>query len=300
MTGWVVVDLVGGPAPDESLTGALVASCSAAAGTPGCVLGAGQEVLTPGDVRARAFVSFSPGYATIRIESVAPLLGGLATQRERELAFREGDPPIERFRAAGLVVAELVTGTQPPRDDVVMGPAAPPPVPYRHDAPLWSFAWTLGPASVRPRLGAWFSADVPLGASQAFVTASALYEQSWHPDANGISEQHAALCAGTGLAVALIPRALDLRGRVEIEVEDLRASVRQSTTGREDAGGRVVTGLGANAEVIWSMSARIGLLVGGRLGWLGSDTTVRVQGQPVTTIPAVEGSVMLGLNARIP
>jgi hypothetical protein len=300
MTGWVVIDLVGGPPPDESLTGALVASCSAATGTSGCVLGTGQEVLTPGDVRARVFVSFSPGYATIRIETVAPLRGGLATQSERELTFREGDPQIERFRAAGLVVAELVAGTQRPTDDVATGPGAPPPVPDHRDAPLWSFAWTLGPASVRPRLGAWFSIDVPLGASPAFVTASALYEQSWHPDANGISEQHAALCAGTGFAVPLIPRALDFRGRVEIEVEDLRASVRQPMTGREDAGGHVVAGLGAHAEVIWPMSARIGLLVGGRLGWLGSDTTVRVQDQPVSAIPAVEGSVMLGLNARIP
>lgn len=302
MAGLIVVDLVASAPADESLAQSLVTSCSAAAGPGGCVLGAAQEARA--DVRAHVVVSFSAGYAAVHVEAVAPLLAGEAS-RARDITFREADPPIERFRAAGLVVAQLISESPPRADDAAVPPETPelappaPTTPARHDAPIGSLAWTLSPTTVRPRVGVSLGADIPVG-PPVFLTMSALYQQSWHRDATGISERRVALCVGAGLAARLVPGALDFRARVELEVEDLLASIQQPTTGQQDAGGRVVAGAGAGAELIWPMSERIGLFVGGRVAWLGSETVLRVHEQAASTIPAAEGSLALGLNARIP
>ncbi len=298
MAGLVIVDLVANPPVDESLARSLVASCSAAAGAGGCALGAEQDAQV--DVRSRVLVSFSAGYASVHVETTTPLPGG-GTPREREVVFRDADPPIERFRAAGLVVADLISGTPPQRDEARTAISAPVPTPPNHrDAAVWSLAWTLSPTTIRPRLGVWLGADVPVPDSRAFVAVSGLYQQSWHRDATGISERRAALCVGAGFAVPIISGSLDFRGRFELELEDLMASIQQPMTGQQDAGGRLLAGVGAGGNVIWPMNDRMGLFVGGRLAWLGSDTTVTVHDKVASAIPAVESSVALGLNARIP
>jgi hypothetical protein len=122
----IALELVANPPPDGDLARALVGACSGAAGPGGCVLADSTGDVVP---RARIVVTFSPDGARVRVEVLATgtdagaatgTSGGEASKAEvgvaasREVAFREGDPRIERFRAAGLVAAGLAADLSNP------------------------------------------------------------------------------------------------------------------------------------------------------------------------------------------
>ena len=322
MVAPIVIELAANPAPGPDLARTLVESCAGAAGDGGCILGDAQGGAKG---RARVVISFFGNSAHIRVVVVAS--GPLRTAGAREIAFRDDDPLPERFRAAGLVAAALVAAEdrpptpaptsmaplpepltqtpeapQAPRDppDIPAPAATPIEGPRTSSAPTWAAAGLLGLSTVRPRAGVWVGVDVPFSRSVGFGAVSVSYEQTLRPDGDGLSEQRETLGVGAGLRYALAPWGLALRLPAELEIEHLRVAIVEPGTGRQDAGSRVLFGLRAGADLEWSLDEHVGLFAGARGTLLNDQTTVRVQGSPVTVVPGWEASLALGLNVRIP
>jgi hypothetical protein len=302
MVGAIVVLLVATPPADPALVQAMVESCSGASQPSGCVLG---DPTSPNDDRARVLVSIYDRGARARAELLRVGADPRASS-VRDLSFREGDAPADRFRALGLVIAGLGAADglpaerEPPPSTDGMAPDVTPATPAgRARGPTWFGAALLGVSTVRPRVGAWLGVDLALAGSPAFGRASLSYEQTWQRDAAGIGEQREKAGLGAGLAFPLGSGAT-LRLPVELELEHLAVSVVQPGTGRQDAGGRVLLGVGASAELSIDLTPRTSVLVAWRGGLLEGQTSVRVGGAPTAVLPAWESSVALGLNVRIP
>ena len=311
VTAPIVVDIAPPLAQESEFAQALVESCSRAIGPGGCVLR--SEETRVEEARALVTISFSDAYARVRVVAAEPARRDLDSTRE--ISFRGGDPLLERFRAAGLVAAGLVSEADaaaaadatpevieaPPTPDTV---TTPPPVPLPEPPPTayptWWAGGLLGVDRLRPRLGASMGADIPVLRSIAFVAASASYEQSLYSDRNGITETREQVGLGLGLRVPLVANAVVLRGWTQFEVGNLQASVRQPGTGQQDTSGRVVVGPGAGLDVLWPMTRGFGLFAGARGVWWSSDTRVRVQGATVTTISGLAFALTLGLDVRFP
>jgi hypothetical protein len=310
----VVIEIAPNPAREQDFAQALVDGCSRARGAGGCVLGTTEMV--SGEVRAWVIVSFWDGYSRVRIEAVTPSPDTRA--RARELSFRDEDPLPERFRATGLVAAGLVSDLEaatprgPPDADGARAPAveAQPrgadKAPERSDRPArasslaLSAAGLLGLDGLRPRVGVWLGADVPLGASAAYATWSVSYEETWRPDERGITESFAGVALGAGARTPRVVRALALRGWAQLELEDLHVSILQPGTGRHDSGNRIMLGAVAGGDVIWPLDETVGVFSGARVAWLGGDTTIRVQDKPAAVLPGWAVSLALGLDLRLP
>jgi hypothetical protein len=218
--------------------------------------------------------------------------------------FRAEDPLVERYRAAGLVAAGLVSdlGVAPVTSTAGPSPGDPSAATLaggpRLEA-LLRLGGRVGWNGGRPWAGAELGTDFAV-VGPAFVALSGSYAETWARDAAGVGEQRAAIGAGAGVAASLIPHRLELRVRVEIDLEQVRASIVQPSTGRQDAGGRTLVGAESGAELVMPLGAGLGVFVGGRVALWGGDTTVRVQGQPTETIRAWSGSIAAGLDVRLP
>jgi hypothetical protein len=296
----IVVELAPSPsstAADPDLSRALIDACSGAAGPGGCLL----EGLEPVEPRARVLVSFTGGDAGVHVEVLAPLAVGAG--RSREVAFRDDDPRVERFRAAGLIVAGLVT-------DLTAGePAAIAPPPLSPSSPtppgelprrvLVRLEGQSGWNGTRPWAGASLGADLGV-VGPAFLALSGSYGQTWTRDARGIAAQRTAFGVGGGVAAWLVPERLELRLRVALELQELRASIRQPTTLREDSAGRTSSGIGAGLDLVLPITPSLDGFCGGGADWWGGETTVRVGGSPDETVGAWLLSIGVGLNVRLP
>jgi hypothetical protein len=291
----IVVDIAPpSAAQDADLAAAMLDACAAAAGPGGCVLDAHDGI----ESRAHVVVSFTGGEARVRVE-VQPIAE--EPVRAREVTFREDDPRLERYRATGLVVAGLVS-------DVATGtpaaePPPPPSPPIEVEPParrvLLYLAGQTGWNQARPWGGAQLGADVTVVAP-VFLALSASYAQTWERDGRGIVGQRSAAGIGAGVAAPLVRDRLELRLRVALQLQELRASIEQPSTHREDAAGRGSTGIEGGVDLAFPITSGLAAFAGGRLDWWGGQTTVRVQGAPDETIGAWMVSVALGLNVRFP
>ncbi len=284
---------------DPDLSRALVDACAAAAGAGGCVI-EGDEPIEP---RARVVVSFSGADAAVRVEVLTPITEG--APRSREVSFREDDPRVERFRAAGLIAAGLVSDlamSEPPGSSSPPPPASAPIEPPGGATPPRSavvvrLGGQAGWNGARPWAGAELGADLAV-AGPAFVALSGCYDQTWARDPSGIAAQRAALGVGAGMAMALGER-VEMRVRLGLDVQELRASIRQPSTLLEDSAGRTLRGVDAGVDLVVPLTGSLGVFGGGRVDWWGGETTVRVQGSPAETVGAWMLSVALGLNVRL-
>jgi hypothetical protein len=309
----IALELVATPPQDVGFTQALVDSCSGAAGPGGCVLAGAAGEMVP---RARVVVTFSPDGARIRVEVLGAVVetgggaeggatedaaGGKATvAAAREVGFREDDPPVERLRAAGLVAAGLVsdlarTDGNPARTEAMTtsnGTARREGVVVRLGG---AAAWNDG----RPWIGAELGGDFGV-VGPWFVALSGVYGQTWARDPRGIAEQRTALGVGGGADVRLASGRLELRVTCALDLQEVRASIVQPMTGREDAGARALAGADAGLDLVVPIGSGLGVFAGARLGFLGDATAVRVAGQAVETIQPWAYGLALGLNARLP
>ena len=309
VTAPIVVDIAPPLAQESEFAQALVESCSRAIGAGGCVLR--SEETHVDEARALVTISFSDSYAHVRVVAAAPSRGDLDSTRD--ISFHGGDPLLERFRAAGLVAAGLVSDADaaaararpeieetppPPIPDTVQAPTPVVPQAPPTASPTWWASGLLGIDRLRPRIGLSLGTDIPVRHSIAYVAASASYEQALRADQNGITESREGGGLGVGLRGPLVENAVILRGWIQLQVENLEASVHQGA--RQDAGGRVVVGPGGGIDVLWPMSSQVSLFAGARAVWWGSDTAVRVQEARVMTIPSFALALTLGLDFRIP
>ena len=328
----ICIELVADPPPQEVLAQALVESCSGAAVPSVCAL----YPDCPAAPSARVRVKFQAGYARVVVE----LASGNRRPDAKEIAFREDDPPLERFRATGLVVAgrvplqrarrqytapasapvsapnaedtpstvsdsadEAPIAATPPPEESGSNASPSPAAPENEHAPVWSAAAVFDVGFVEPGIGVRFAVDVPIGGTRrlvTFVTLSVAHEQTFRPDVNGVAEQHQTLAAGAGLLIPLVERRLTFRMPLQVEVEQLRASVVQPGSGRQDAGRRVLYGVAVGADFVWSFSDRFGVFAGALATWTSERTDVLVASQRVASISPVQLSSAVGLNVRIP
>jgi hypothetical protein len=336
MAAPIVIELVADPPPRAEFVDRLVASCTTAAGAGGCTLGTAGA---PVEARARVVVALDGDFARVRVEVVASASVDGPHAREvafREddplferfrsvglvvagLIFDLEHPPSDAPAGGpdgGLDSAPASTASE--RSEPSVGaehaPASPPtasPAVAEHlavvDTPRATFgvpialsaAGLLGWASGRPWWGGRGGADFPLGFGHLFAGCSAVYEETLYADSGGISEHRAAFGAGVGLGTPVFSDRIDLRARVDLELQDVRASILQPGTGRSDAGGRFLLGVGAAADAAFPARSAVALVAGGQLVWLGDSTTVLVQGKPATTIPPWAYALTVGLTFRI-
>ena len=300
MAAPIVVELAASDAVDPGLSRAL-RRCVHGRGRAGagCVA-EGDASERSSSARGRLVLERpTPG---VRIEVLTPIADG--SPRSREVSFRDDDPMIERFRAAGLIVAGLVS-------DLTTGvhaePATPPapsaaPEAVSTGVPPGSavvvrLAGETGGNSTRPWAGAELGADLTV-TGPAFVALSGSYDQTWARDLRGIAAQRAALGVGAGVAIALADR-LEMRVRLELDMQELRASIVQPSTLLEDSAGRMLWGVDAGADLVFPLTGGLGMFGGGRADWWGGQTTVRVQSSPAETLDAWMLSVSLGLYVRL-
>jgi hypothetical protein len=292
----IAVEIAANPAPTPDLAQALVGACARAAGPDGCVLADPGGPLAQ-EPRARVVVSFADGVARVHVEALITA-GGEGRAGSRDAAFRDEDPPGERYRAAGLVaaalVAELETPPRAPEPPPPPAPAAPAPI-HRTDLRLDGGAglnanrpWLLG------ELGADFLVRAPL-----FVTVSALYGQTASRDADGVVAQRSALAVGAGVDVP-IAGGVAVRVRANVTANVVRASVVQPVTQREDAGARALVGASGDIDLLVPLGGPVGITAGLRIGDLGGTTAIRVQNRGVESVEAWIPSVVLGLDLRLP
>lgn len=150
---------------------------------------------------------------------------------------------------------------------------------------------------MRPWWGARLSADFPVGGAWFFVTGGASYEQTWQANPGGVSGQRAALSGGAGLSTPILADRFELRARLELAVQDLRASV-VLPTGQSDAHSRPLVGAAGGGEASWLVGGGVALVAGAEVLYLGGTTTVLVHDKPADTLPAWMYSVSLGLSFR--
>jgi hypothetical protein len=156
--------------------------------------------------------------------------------------------------------------------------------------------WT----NVRPWAGVALGTAIPLPRSRFFLTATAAYDRTWEASSQGISEQRLALGAGAELAVPLVEDHLTFRPALELELQDVGASVRDPATGASDSGGRFLLGVTGRADLLVPLGPVLGIAGGGELSWLGDSTPVRVHNKVAPPIPAWMYGLSLGLDVRIP
>jgi hypothetical protein len=301
MAAPIVVELASSEPVDPDLSRALLGACASAAGPGGCVgegdawSGEGPS-RSPIEPRARVVVSFSAGDASVRVEVLAPIANGAPTWRE--VSFRNEDPRIERFRAAGLIAAGLVSDLASRETAAV--PANPPATamaPQPRSAVVVRLGGQTGWNGARPWAGAELGADfAALG--PVFVALSGSFDRTWARDANGVVAEQAALGLGAGVAAWLAER-LEVRVRVGLQLHELRASIQQPVTLEEDSGDRTLTGIETGVDLVLPITGDVGVYAGGRADWWGGKTTVNVQGSAAEVIGAWMASVTLGLNVRL-
>jgi hypothetical protein len=282
-------------AVDPELTRALIDACSVAAGPGGCVLEADPGL----EPRARVLVTFGAAGERVRVELEGSSAGA---RRSREVSFRDDDPRLERFRATGLVVAGLVadvSAPEPPAEAPVASSSViepmVPELPSRRV--LVRLEGQSGWNGARPWGGAALGADLSL-AGQVFLALSGAYDQTWTRDSRGITAQRAAFGLGGGVATPLIGDRLELRVRVALELEELRASIVQPGTLREDDAGRTLAGFEAGVDLVAPITGSLDAFCGGRADWWGGSTAVRVAGAPDEVIGAWMVTIAAGLNVR--
>ncbi len=157
----------------------------------------------------------------------------------------------------------------------------------------------VGWNGARPWTGVSLGADVALTAP-VFLALAGSYDQTWARDARGIAAQRTALAVGAGIAAPLAGDRLEVRLRVALELQALRASILQTSTLREDDGSRTLTGMELGADLILPIASGLDAFCGGGAGWWGGRTTVLVQSSPDEVIGAWMVAIALGLDVRLP
>ena len=299
MTAPIAIELIADPAPGAAEVRTLLDACSNAAGAGGCVLGTPPDV-TP---QATAVVTFAAGLSVVRVEILTP--DTAAPRASREVAFRPADPAGERFRAAGLIAAGLVAGTD--TRGAEPAPFEAPPVAVVPAPPAAVALVHLGAGAAYGSDRLWWQGAVGgdfTVAGPLFLTIGGVYARAPSRDDEGVLAQRTALAGGLGVAIPLVRDRLELRARAAIELVVLHADVVEAVappvTSREGAGDRTLVGAAAEIELVFPVAEGFGVFVRDRFDDWGGDTTLRVDGRPIEVLGAWLDGVTAGLNVRLP
>jgi hypothetical protein len=298
----VVVEVTADASPREAA--ALIEACGRSLPERGCRLATGQHDSGP-----------RGGVALVRRRGENTIVIELGVRRERqvrwvlrEIDFRSGDPPEERWRAAGLVIGTLVGQAEAASEPERSAPSPPRAVPRREPerhAPRPERKWKgelgldalAGPAleSGAWRFGAGLTADYRLGDSAAFIQLGLRYAERG-ADARGLSLNFASALAGAGLEWDLGPRLL-LQSSAAALVERVGASI-DAPGGGSDSGARFAAGGRLGVALVVFPAEFLGILAGVEGAAFTSPTRLIVAGQSVGQVPNPSYGFVLGVRSR--
>ncbi len=294
-----------------SYAAALVAACTRAVHRGTCVLADASPEAR--DAEGIAIVSWQgTDQDDARVQVGVRRADGGTAWLARDMHFRDADAPVERWRAVGLTIATLVgeLPEPPPRPTshavAPLPRRAPPAVPRRTgkpEAPLPARWWLDAGAVLGPgldtgswRVGGFLGVARRFDRSPLFAHAAASYAAR-PSDALGVAANWFTLSLGPGVALA-IPRAdlvLDLRGALGLE----RVHASATRGGDEDSGSRWVPELRLGGNVAWP-GGYLSVVAGGEMWAMQSATTIRVSDEATGRVPALGGSLHLGVRVGLP
>ncbi len=270
----VLVTVVAGTARQE-LVDQLVMGCS--------------SVVSPGRCAIRADDD-APAEVTVTWETATRVVvvarASQPAESERVLEFRASDPELDRWRAAGLVVAALSLGQDAPvRREV---PAASPVRVPRG----WVDAGGLvgsGLDGGASRIGGWARGALVLTAP-TFIAGGVDYAVA-SAGPGRIEPSWAAIRLGLGASLDL-PAGLTLRPRVD------GVLVRQSAAleNGDSTGGRWIDGLGVVVGAAFPRGAPVAVVLEGSATFLAGGTAVRIDSTKESSFPAHDLSFAVGFE----
>jgi hypothetical protein len=269
----------------EELRGAALSACSEALKYCACV---GAEERVPGAARPSAVATITTIEGSERRVRIVLEHGfGESRVATRETRFAAEDPPVERWRATGLLIAALVGESEVLEDKVPDNGDGRIVQEVRAIAP--SAGWLGLSAIAGPglddgsaRIGGSLQGAVALRGASVFFTASAGH--AWRPvDDARLDVTWTTATAGGGLRTWFARADVEVRLRLELLAEYISAS---STSAALRGGGhRLIPGLRGGADALWPASAPLGLTAGISMWSLSGGTAFTLDGQKVASSP---------------
>jgi hypothetical protein len=305
----------------------LIEACTKALARGRCALATASEA---GDAsQATAIVGWEgTDHGRVRIQ-VGVHRDGQPRWISRELTFRAQDAEVERWRAAGLVVATLA-GAAREGEVSEETPAAdardaqrratqepPPPAPRDH---ILSRRGRLEPAAPQSRSTIVIDAAVAsgpalddgtwrvgpsgrLGYALARLPFAAWVGARWGArprDDSGVSATWTGLTVGVGPWISLASDRVVFAGRVELLGELVSASVVEPETEAVDEGERWMPGARAGIDGAWSFARPLAVVAGVDVSFLRHATVLEVRRQPVARASVVALTTVIGLRVSVP
>jgi hypothetical protein len=214
----------------------------------------------------------------------------------REPRFAAEDPPVERWRATGLVIAALVGESEAP------GAESPNLDERRFAAPFRSMetsaGWVALAANGGPglddgsaRFGGSLHGAIALGEGPLFFAASA--GRAWRPAGDSrVGVTWTTLSAGSGLRTWFARGDVEVRARLELLGEYISAS--SAAAALRGGGHRLLPGLRAGADAVWPARGVLGVTAGFSVWSLSGGTAITLDEQKVGSSPWLSYAGWLG------
>ncbi len=226
-------------------------------------------------------------------------------RKARELAFSQGDPPVERWRATGFAIA-IVVGDIIAEEDQTSPPAVPASSAPRETAspasertgPWWldgRFSMARGIEGAPAALGGELGASRRLDARWLLSTAVGFSAQQ----NNHIDVLRPSACFGVGFLAPQLWNHLAFSLRVQPRIEYIDATG-EDASGAAGHAGRWAFGFGQALDAAWMASDAFGVVGGVELRELTGPTAVEEHGLEVALVPAIDFAVQLGVQYAIP
>lgn len=278
---------------DFDLRAAALSSCSEALKHRACVGAEERRPESPPPFAVARITTIEGNERRVRV--VLEGAGDPAFAASRETRFLPEDPPIEQWRATGLVIAALA-GESGARtsDEPSYGTSA------RDGGNLFepSAGWLALAANGGPglddgsaRFGGWLQGAIALRHSPVFFAASAGH--AWRPAGDTrVGVTWTTLSAGGGLRTWIASADVEVRARLELLAEYISAT--SAVTGLRGGGSRLIPGLRAGADALWPAGRALGVTAGVSVWSLSGGTAITLDEQKVGSSPWVSYAGWIG------
>jgi hypothetical protein len=203
----------------------------------------------------------------------------------RETRFAPEDPPVEQWRATGLVIAALAGESASRTDERSYGTTSLDHGTFAAPSAGWlALAANGGPGldDGSARFGGSLQGAVALRGSPVFFSASVGH--AWRPaDDARVGVTWTTVSAGGGLRTWLAGGDVELRARVELLGEYIAAS--STATTLRGGGNRLMPGLRAGADALWPARGPLGVTLGLSVWSLSGGTAITLDEQKVGSSP---------------
>jgi hypothetical protein len=295
-------------APTPALAASAVQGCESALGRGRCIAAGVTSTGAPWYARIRVLSTSDGGHLIVEVTREGEPF------RTRDLEFNELDQAQLRWKAAGVVIAAIITGrgrdepeaqrpepVAPPPEPPLTPPPLPPPLPAPEPTliasePLLSgfeFGAILGPGLDQGewQFGAALRLKVAVGQTDTFVAIGA--ESAAVPSSLFVLGSSGSL--GYGARLLNVPTIVSLDLSAHLVAQWLWVRV-QDPSGSRDAGGKGRIGGALGLDSLWRTTGCWATVVGGRATLLRPEVEVRVGGDIQAVVPALNFLGFVGIQ----